>query len=112
MALSTDSGSTFGPIGFDSALISPVCQASIVAVGSSIYFSNPATRHGRSHTTIKRSGDGGKSWPSSLLIEPGPSAGYSCLIAGELKVGSTGQGGVLYEAPGETIKFARFALEF
>ena len=76
------------------------------------YFSNPASSTGRDHTTVRRSTDNAQTWPSSVLIEAGGSAGYSCLVQGELKAGTSGEGGLLYEAPGSTIKFARFGLDF
>jgi sialidase-1 len=38
VAVSNDGGSTFGPIHFDAALISPVCQASIVTFAGATYF--------------------------------------------------------------------------
>jgi sialidase-1 len=109
VAISHDNGETFGPIHFDPVLISPVCQASIVTIGTTTYFSNPASRTGRDHTTIRRSTDNAQTWSSSLLIEGGSSAGYSCLVAGELQ-SSKGMGGILYEAPGSTIKFKQFLL--
>jgi len=57
---------------------------------------------------VKRSEDGGKTWPVSRVLYPGPSA-YSCLAA--LPDGDIG---CLYEAgqkhPYEKIVFARFSL--
>lgn len=111
-AISTNNGESFGPIQYDKALISPVCQASIVTIGSTTFFSNPASTSGRQMTTVRRSTDDAKTWSSSLLIEPGSSAGYSCLVDGALKVGATDHGGILYEAPDATIKFTAFPLEF
>lgn len=111
VAISHDDGLTFGAIEFDSTLISPVCQASIVTFGAVTYFSNPASTSGRSHTTIRRSLDSAATWHSSLLVEPGTSAGYSCLVNGALKADET-KGGLLYEAPGSTINFAAFPLDF
>ena len=40
-------GDTFGPITYDSALISPVCQGSLVTFGGATYFSNPESTSGR-----------------------------------------------------------------
>ena len=111
IALSNDGGLSFGPVQYDRALISPVCQASITTFGNVTYFSNPASTSSRSRTTIRRSTDDAQTWGSSLLIEPGTSAGYSCLVEGELQ-GLPGKGGILYEAPGNAIKFAHFPLEF
>jgi sialidase-1 len=45
VAISHDDGETFGPVLFDAALVSPVCQASIVSFGDATYFSNPDSNH-------------------------------------------------------------------
>ena len=57
VAVSDDGGDTFGPITYDAALVSPVCQASIVSFGGSTFFSNPASTSGRNHLTIRKSTD-------------------------------------------------------
>ena len=115
VALSNDGGETFGPISYDATLISPVCQASIVSFGGVTYFSNPASTSGRNHITIRRSTDSAATWSSSLLVEAGASAGYSCLIKGALPARADGgpgdEGGILYEAS-TGIAFARFPLSF
>ena len=46
-----------------------------------------------------------------MLLQAGASAGYSCLVMGALH-GHPDSGGLLYEAPDGTIKFARFPLSF
>ena len=82
--------------------------------GNITYFSNPASKLGRQDTTIRRSSDGAKTWSSSLLVERGKSAGYSCLVDGALAKGAGAGlvGGLLYEAPASTIKFVAFPLHF
>jgi len=113
VARSDDGGLHFGSITYDHALISPVCQASIVSFNGVTFFSNPATTSGRSHTSIRRSTDNAVSWSSELLVEAGASAGYSCLVKGALiHSAQTERGGILYEAPGSTIEFADFPLDF
>ena len=109
VAMSRDGGTTFGPVTYDAALISPVCQASIVSFGNATYFSNPASTSGRSHLSIRKSTDSAASWSSELLVEAGASAGYSCLVKGALR-GHADSGGLLYEADDGTIKFTRFPL--
>ena len=96
VAVSCDDGNTWGPISFDKALISPVCQGSIVTFNNVTYFSNPRSTSGRNHLTVQRSDDDGATWDHALLIQPGPSAGYSCLVKGEVKPGA---GGILFEGP-------------
>ena len=114
IALSQDGGDSFGPITFDPALVSPVCQASIVSFGGATYFSNPASTSGRNHLTIRKSIDDAATWSEALLVEAGNSAGYSCLVNGELQgnADAAGFGGILYEATDGTIKFSRFPLAF
>lgn len=109
VARSSDGGSTWSNITFDRALIGPVCQGSLAAFNGSVYFSNPASPSSRSHLTVRRSGDGGLTWPSKLEIQAGGSAGYSSLVQGS--VGDAQHGGILYEStsPG-CIDFATFPL--
>ena len=121
VALSNDNGATFGPIKYDKALISPVCQASLVTFDGATYFSNPESTSGRNHIGIRRSTDNMASWGSkSFMVETGSSAGYSCLVAGALKGSSVQQrdgaateGGILFESLGSgNIAFAKFPTVF
>jgi len=92
----TEGGDVFGAIRPDAALISPVCMASIISVPPSaahpvraLFFSNPATTSGRTHMTVRRSDDDGRSWAASQLVFSGGAA-YSCLTRvpqGDNKVG-------------------------
>jgi sialidase-1 len=82
---SRDGGATWSPLGFDDALVEPVCQASLVAVPRPgrpeeplLVFSNPASTTARRALTVRVSGDGGKTWPVAVPVEEG-SAAYSCL---------------------------------
>lgn len=71
------------------ALNEPTCMASIIKEEfivngekrELVLFSNPDTKSGRHHMTIKASFDDGASWPveSKLLIDEYSSAGYSCM---------------------------------
>ena len=112
VAVSNDGGDTFGPISYDPRLLTPICQASIVSFGGATYFSNPASNSGRNHLTIRKSTDNTATWATSLLVEAGSSAGYSCLVKGAIQEGgrASTDGGLLYEAAGGAIKFARFPL--
>lgn len=109
VAVSRDGGATFGPLSYDAALVSPVCQASVVSFDNATYFSNPASNTSRRHLSIRKSTDSAGSWSSQLLVEAGASGGYSCLVKGALR-GHADSGGLLYEAADKTIKFARFPL--
>lgn len=109
VCISDDGGMTFKDLRRDSALIEPVCQASIVRAGERIVFSNPASMEARVAMTVRVSDDDGLTWPASKPIHAGPAA-YSCLV--ELPDGSIG---LLYEcgekSPYERIEFARFRIQ-
>ncbi len=99
-----------------SALIEPVCMASLIHVGRELrgvadgrlLFSNPAVASApRRRMSIRASDDGGKSWPEDrwLLLDEGKSAGYSCLtMIDEETVG------ILYEGSRAHMTFQRVPL--
>ena len=60
------------------------------------YFLNPAGK-GRKDGTLRLSTDGGRTWPASRLVFPGPFA-YSSIAAL-----ADGRIGVLYEPAGDTV---------
>jgi sialidase-1 len=72
-----------------SALPEPVCMASLIRFASTkdgddsdiLLFSNPATKRGRTHISIKASTDEGMTWPEKnhMLIHEPACAGYSCM---------------------------------
>ena len=117
---SNDGGTTWQlPVQFDPVLIEPVCQGSLVVIGplsdspsGSVFFANPASRTARVDLTVRRSDDGGNTWPHSLLLAPGndDGLGYSCLAAGAPLITAEGieSGAILFEAPGGTIAFTTF----
>lgn len=75
VARSRDCGNTWDEMHLDEALVEPVCQGSVLAVPGTdtLYFSNPAATH-RERLTLRMSGDGGRTWPTALLIQQGPAA--------------------------------------
>lgn len=81
VALSHDGGSTFSPAAFDSRLIDPVCQGSLIRLENGVLgFSNPAHTTKRENGTVRYSWDEGRTWPSSTAVEPG-SFQYSSMVA-------------------------------
>lgn len=111
IATSTDGGTTWGDVTLDAALIEPVCQASLIRHGTEgnvLLFSNPASKK-RERMTVRRSNDGGKTWPASRVLHAGPAA-YSALA--DMPDGSVG---CLYEcgeaSPYERIRFERFSAD-
>jgi sialidase-1 len=112
VAISTDGGLTWSKPAEDSALVEPVCQASLVRYpgeGGRLLFSNPASTK-RERLTVRLSRDDGQTWPAARVLHEGPAA-YSCLAV--LPDGSIG---CLYERgvkqASETITLARFSLEW
>lgn len=99
-----------------SALIESTCMASLLkhtyhANGEEktiLLFSNPNTKTGRHHMTIKVSFDDGRTWPEEywLLLDEGNSRGYSCLTSiGENSIG------ILYEGSTADLVFESIPLE-
>lgn len=112
IAFSDNGGGRWTEQSFDTALIEPICQASIRRFGddpSVILFSNPNNESSRENMTVRSSVDEGLTWAKQLVLHPGPSA-YS-----DLAVLKNGLIGCLYERgddnPYETITFARFGLD-
>jgi sialidase-1 len=74
-----------------SALIESTCMASIHKhiyhengqEKNILLFSNPNTKTGRHHMTLKVSFDDGKTWPETywILLDEGNSRGYSCITS-------------------------------
>ena len=107
VCITSDLGKTWTEHASSGDLIEPVCMASIISVPASenvlgkdiLLFSNPATKKGRHHMTIKASLDGGYTWTkdNSLLIDEEDLWGYSCLTmidketVGIIYEGSTSQ---------------------
>ena len=92
---SDDGGATWTPLADAPELVEPVCSAGLLALagGAELLFSNPASATSRVNMTVRRSSDGGSTWPARAQIWPGGSA-YSVL----LPVGSSGAAaGIVFE---------------
>jgi sialidase-1 len=116
VAESVDGGETLGAPRYDSTLVEPPAQASLIRVGSDapddrgrLLFGNPSGP-GRARMTVRVSEDVGASWPVKRVVHAGPAA-YSCLVALQ-----DGRVGLLYErgdrSPYERITFATFSLDW
>ncbi len=87
MYVTENLGKTWDPYDCDGVLPDPVCMGSIIHVNAAdnalgrdlVLFSNPASPSDRNNITIRASFDGGKTWPSSVLLDEGYGWGYSCL---------------------------------
>ena len=77
-AAACSQGETWGPVGTDPALISPVCQGSILAGNKTTWFSNPANKNERADFTVRMSTDNAQTWAKSKLVSP--TAGCGCKI--------------------------------
>jgi sialidase-1 len=112
VSVSKDGGLTWSEPEEDKALIEPVCQASLIRVPGKeghFLFSNPASTK-REKMTVRLSLDGGKSWPHSRVLHPGPSA-YSCLaVLPDGWVACFHERGV--KEPYEALYLARFKLDW
>ena len=119
VATSDEGGETWSDCVDDPTLVEPECQASLIRHSwpdqhgrSRLLFSNPATngRKERRRLTVRLSYDEGETWPVAKVLHAGPSA-YSCLASLP-----DGRIGIVYEAgaehPYETIRFARFSLDW
>jgi sialidase-1 len=91
---SNDGGISWSDLQPDTALIEPICQASLFYTeqDESLWFLNPSSTTSRSNMTLKRSLDLGKSWEIHEVLYPGASA-YSDLCQIE-----TNKLGCLFEA--------------
>lgn len=85
VALSHDGGVTFDAPFYDTALVEPVCNASIMnyarkgSLTETLLFSNPADSLKRKNMTVKMSNDSGKTWHPVTNFGPLPAA-YSDII--------------------------------
>lgn len=126
---SEDGGATWEtPVQWDSTLIEPVCQASLVTIGpladynggTALFFSNPASTSARQDLTVRRSNDEGSTWlNSTYLVQGGPVwGGYSCIAPGAPltradggKGGTQQYGAIIYERQvGNTVGIISFTL--
>ncbi len=73
VSISSDGGSTWDTTYFDKTLIDPVCQGSILNIGTEkgkeiLVFCNAADTKMRNNLTLRRSYDDGVTWTDSILV--------------------------------------------
>ena len=117
MAVTSDLGKTWtSHAASRSVLNEPVCMASTHKhnyakngkPASVLLFSNPNTKTGRNHMTIKMSFDDGLTWPEKnwILLDEWNSFGYSCITSVDENTI-----GILYEGSGAHMVFQKFSFK-
>lgn len=109
VAVSRDLGETWEKHSSDhGALPEPTCMASLIRHGEELYFSNPHHKSVRSHITVQRSRDWGKTWPEEnhVLLDEGKGRGYSSLVMVD-----DDTIGVLYESSRANLVFQKLPLK-
>ena len=79
-AISDDEGESWRPGPTGRELAGPVCQCDIIAVGDELYATTHRRGSRRAGLTVRRSRDGGETWPAAATVVWGSSA-YSDLAA-------------------------------
>jgi len=83
IGLSDDGGATWKETYFDPQLPDPICQGSILTIAQkkgrpfTLAFSNAADIKNRDNLTIRISQDDGRTWPITIPVDNGASAGES-----------------------------------
>ena len=82
IGLSQDGSATWKETYFDPQLPDPICQGSILTIAQkkglfTLAFSNAADTKNRDNLTIRISKDDGRTWPISIPVDNGASAGES-----------------------------------
>ncbi len=112
ISFSSNGGLTWSDIRPDSALIEPICQASIffTDINETLWFLNPANETGRTNMILRSSSDLGKIWKTERQLYSGASA-YSDLT----QIDNNNRIGCLYEcgifSPYEGIAFTTIEIK-
>ncbi len=116
VAWSRDSGGSWSPVRHDSALVEPVCQASVCryrpvseSASDTLLFSNPASTR-RERLTVRLSPDGGHTWPVARVLHAGPAAYSSLAVDASRRIFCLYECGETH--PYERIRFAAFDLRW
>lgn len=108
ISFSDDGGITWSAIQPDTALIEPICQASLIYImkNKKLWFLNPASDNNRTNMTLKSSNNSGKTWKIEKVLHSGPSAYSDLTLINKNTLGCIYEGGKL--SPYEGIVFTTF----
>ncbi len=111
VSFSEDGGLNWSTVQSDTALIEPICQASLLFTEENkiLWFSNPASETARVNMTLKASYDFGKTWKISKTLHPGPSAYSDLTVISQNTLGCLYEGGLIN--PYEGIVFTTFEMK-
>jgi sialidase-1 len=111
ISYSEDGGLNWSAIQSDTALIEPVCQASILfsEENKTLWFLNPASQNSRTNMTLKSSKDLGKTWKTEKTIYSGASAYSGLTLVNSKTLGILYEGGRF--SPYEGIVFTTFEIK-
>lgn len=107
VAKSNNGGQTWESISFDKNLPDPVCEGSILNVGTRkgkhiLAFCNAADTARRDNLTLRISFDEGNSWAKSILLDKSPDEKNDFTAYSDIVKMSESEIGVLYERDGYT----------
>jgi sialidase-1 len=103
ISLSNDGGATWSKAYFDTVLIDPVNQGSLLAIGSkkgktTLAFCNAADTKNRDHLTLRISFDEGVSWEKNILVDEAEADTQKDFTAySDMVLLNTQKIGILYE---------------
>ncbi len=111
VSFSGDGGLNWSAIQSDTALIEPICQASLLFAekNESLWFLNPASETVRVNMTLKVSHDFGRTWAIAKVLNPGPSAYSDLTLINPTTLGCVHEGGKTN--PYESIYFTKFKIQ-
>jgi sialidase-1 len=111
ISFSEDGGLNWSAIQSDTALIEPICQASLLFTEENrmLWFLNPASETARVSMTLKASHDFGLTWETAKILHAGPSAYSDLTLINQNSIGCLFEGGLLN--PYEGIVFTTFEIK-
>lgn len=111
ISFSEDGGLSWSDIKSDTALIEPICQASLLfsEMNNTLYFLNPASTNSRTNMTLKSSLDYGDTWQTVKVLHPGASAYSDLTLINGKTLGCLYEGGK--NSPYEGIVFTTVEME-